>query len=218
MEKLFYLAIVLLLVACQSKKTPDGVVTGKIGEGNVPSETANVNDYTLEAVPGTNWQKATKLDSTGNIVETGFFEDGKKVGTWVNYGKESNLLGAENKRFPSQVATYKDGKLNGIFMQFNEGGQAGLIAYYQNNLLNGNWGKYQFGRASEEAEYKDGKLNGEYKVYELATGRIKTSAEYKNGIQDGYYRNYNDEGQVIAEYLYKDGKAVSGGAVTPGKK
>lgn len=211
MKNSLFLAVALILFACNpAKNKPEGVLTGDIGTGNVVSETVNVDEYKLEEVPGTNWQRAVKLDTAGKVLETGFFEAGKKVGSWVSYE-------GSNKQFPSQVATYKDGKLNGLYIKFNDGGQAGLIAFYQNNLLHGHWGKYQFGRVAEDANYINGKLDGTYNIYTLATGNLQTSAEYKNGIQEGYYRTYTPEGQVTTEYLYKNGEKVSGGVVMPSK-
>lgn len=205
MKNLLYLFIMLFLFACQANNES----ANKASEQNAAAPASNTQDYTLEAVPGTNWQRASKLDAEGNLVETGFFENGKKVGTWVLYEQSK-------KYFPSQLSTYEDGKLNGIHMEFNEGGMIGLIAYYQDNLLHGTWGKYQFGRVAEEAQYKNGKLDGVYNVYTLATGKLQTSAEYKNGVQDGYYRTYNPEGQVTTEYLYRNGERVSGGVPTSG--
>ena len=203
MKNLLLCAAALLLFACNSSNTrPEGDTS----TGNGKQATDRLDGYTVETVPGISWKSAIKKDTAGNVLETGFFEDDKKVGSWVLY---ENI----NKQFPSQISTYKDGKLTGLHIEFSDGGQAGLITYYQNNQLHGHWGRYQFGRVAEEADYKDGKLDGVYKVYTLATGKLQTTAEYKDGVQNGYYRTFTPEGQMTTEYLYKDGKKVSGGVV-----
>lgn len=206
MKNTLFLAALLLACSC-TRTDPQSTP----GDSNVNAKAVQPNEYSLEEVPGTNWQRAVKLDSAGNMLETGYLEEGKKVGSWVFYTHS-------NKQFPSQISTYKEDKLNGLHIDFNEGGQAGLITYYQNNQLHGHWGKYQFGRVAEEADYKNGKLEGVYKIYTLATGALQTTAEYKNGVQDGYYRTYNPDGQITTEYLYKNGERISGGVVNPGSK
>lgn len=207
MKNLLYLLLLLSIVACKKEtESAGGVNIGEIGTNNTAYENVNIADYQLEEVPGTNWQMATKRDTAGNPLETGYFENGKKVGSWLLYEYE-------NTQFPSKLSNYKDGKLNGLHMQMNQGGQLELLAYYQNNNLHGRWGKYRFSRLVEEANYKNGKLDGVFNIYVLASGKLQTSAEYKDGIQDGFYRTYSPNGNITSEYQYKEGKQMGGGAI-----
>jgi len=93
MKNMLFCAVVLLLLSCNKSK-PEGILTGDVGTSNVTPETVNITEYTLEEVPGTNWQKAIKQDTAGKVMETGFFEDSKKVGACVLYEHD-------NKQFPS---------------------------------------------------------------------------------------------------------------------
>lgn len=209
MKNLIYLLLLLVFFSCKkaTSNTATEANAGKIGEGNMTDQQVNISDYKLEDVPFTNWQRAEKRNSAGELLEVGYFENGNKVGSWLLYEHDKKL-------FPSQLSNYKDGKLNGAHLQFNQGGQIELVAYYQDNMLHGQWGKYRFSRLVEEANYKNGKLEGVYNLYEFTTGKLQTAAEYKNGVQEGFYRTYNTTtGRMTAEYTYKNGLKVSGGAV-----
>ena len=183
-----------ILVSCQNSSS------------NKPANTAAIpglSGYTLEKVPGSNWQKATKTDPQGNLLEMGFIDaSGQKTGAWTVYNPV-NL-------FPQKIAHYENGKLHGIYLEFNEGGGVKLLAHYQNDQLHGPWAKYVFSRRLEQANYKNGKLDGEYRLFEIRDGSLQSSAEYKDGVQDGYYRTYSPDGRITTEYMYRDGKQVSG--------
>lgn len=207
MKNLVFLIMLVFLAACSSKnEAPTSTQPEAVSTTPAPGLTPNLKAYELEAVPGTNWQKAIKRDSAGHLLEVGYFENGKKVGSWALYEHAP-------KDFINKLATYKDGKLNGVYMELNGGGQTEMIAYYQDDQLHGYWGKFRFARVLEEANYKNGKLDGVYALYSLQDGRLQTTAEYKNGVQDGYYRTYNTDGVMTTEYLYKNGEKISGGAV-----
>lgn len=195
MKKIVYFFLLLFAVACEN------------GTHTNAASGVNLADYKLEEVPSTNWKRAEKYDSAGNLLEVGYFENGLKTGCWLWYENE-------RKQFPSKLFNYKDGKLNGVHIQFNEGGQTGMIANYQNDQLHGRYSKYLFSRLVEEMNYKNGKLDGVYNIYETTTGKLLTAAEYKAGLQDGFYRTYNTStGEMTSEYIYQNGQKVSGGAI-----
>lgn len=205
MQKFYYLLLLgWLITACNASGPADNSAPNAPSTNSTSYEDVSIDDYTVENVPGTNWQKATKVDTAGNIAEVGYFENGKRVGAWVTFH--------QGKLFPAQLSNYKNGKLNGLHMQFNQGGQTEVIAYYQDNNLHGQWAKFRFSRVLEEAEYKYGKLDGTYRAYNLQDGKLQKTAEYKNGVQDGYYRTFDSDGNMTTEYLYRNGQQISGGA------
>lgn len=201
MKNVLFLLMVWMFVACGQSENAASGEAQQAGS----YEGVNIDDFELEDVPGTNWQKATKYGADGYVVESGYFEGGKKVGTWLTYQAQAKEL------FPRTLSTYVGGVLNGLHMQFGQGGQVELLANYKNNNLHGKYAKYRFGRMLEESEYKDGKLDGVYNVYNVRDGKLRTSAEYKDGVQNGFYRTYNADGEMTTEYMYENGEKVSGG-------
>lgn len=192
MKHLFSFLVLLGLFAC-----------GNGGGTSAPE--FEVTGYAIEKVSGTDLQHATKVDEKGMLLEEGYLRNGKKTGAWVTYDSGSP--------FPRKIENYQNGSYYGSYMEFNERGQLQLLAHYENNKLDGNWGKYSFGRPQEEATYKDGQLDGTYKKYFERDGKLQTTIEYKDGVQDGYYRFYDDGGNIKLEYLYKNGEKVEGGIV-----
>ncbi len=180
----------LLVLSCSQSDIPEG-------------ERVSSDGYLVSSVPGTSIQKVVKRSENGRLLESGFVEDGKKVGTWVTYQEGSN--------FPKTMAGFQNGLYNGPYMEYNNRGQVTLIAHYTNNQLDGPWATYQFGRPTAEATYTEGKLDGVYKEYQPNTGKIQKEMEYKNGVLDGPYRFFDQEGKVTVEYVYKNGKKIEGG-------
>ena len=201
MKNVFLLLIVLALVACEQS---ENAAASQV-ERAESYQGVNIDDFELENVPGTDWQKATKYGPDGNVVESGYFENGRKTGTWLTYQPQSGEL------FPRTLSNYRNGTLYGLHMQFGQGGQIEVVAHYRDNNLHGKYAKYRFGRLLEESTYKNGKLDGVYNVYNVRDGKLRTSAEYKDGVQHGFYRTYNADGEVTTEYTYENGEKVSGG-------
>ena len=55
-------------------------------------------------------------------------------------------------------------------------------------------------------EIKDGVLNGEAKFYEGS--KLRGIAHYKNNILDGEALEFNEQGEVIRKWYYKDGVEI----------
>ncbi|MCI5080207.1 MAG: hypothetical protein MRY78_00870 [Saprospiraceae bacterium] len=193
MRSLFFFLLCFVFFSCNNS-APTGPVM-------------DLSGYDVMDVPGQNLKKVAKKDEAGNLLESGFVENGVKTGTWTTYTTDGP--------FPQKIASYAQGNYNGIYMEFNERGQVEILANYKNNKLHGKWGKYRFGRPEETAVYKEGELHGTYAKYYTRDGKIQNTIEYKDGKQDGYYRFYNEEGEVTLEYMYRDGEKVEGGIVDP---
>ncbi len=192
MKNWFFLLLALSLVAC-------GGNNNKLKNGS--------GGYQLTDVSGSNWQRAMRKDVNGNLLESGFFANGKKAGTWLEY--------APGNEFPTRLISYAEGEFNGLTIQFSNVGQIEIMANYLNNKLDGRWVKYRFARPEEEANYKDGQLDGDVIKYDIRNGQILSSAQYKEGKMHGIYRTYNEAGQITTEYEYRNGQQVRGGIVNP---
>lgn len=201
MERIFFfLVLVCLTLGCN----PSNQGGGQIEQVALPS--FDPNSYMLEDIPGSTMKKAIRRDSIGVLLEEGYLEGEIRQGIWTTYHKGLNV--------PATLTSYIDGSYNGKYLEFNDRGQLTLIATYRNNLLDGPWEVYNFGRVIKSATYLNGKLNGIYREYHPTKMNIlEKEIEYKNGVQDGVYRFYNEEGMITVEYVYRNGKKVSGGIV-----
>ncbi len=161
---------------------------------------ADLSEFEVEAIPGSNIQKVSKLYEDGTTLEVGQLLNGQKFGAWVTYHP--------GKPYPQKLISYVDGLANGPYFEFNNRGQMEVKAFYKNNQLHGPWGTYRFGRAEKEANYKDGKLDGFYREYDTANGNIKKEIGYKDGEMHGKYIYFDDDGNVNLEYTYQNGKKV----------
>ena len=79
---------------------------------------------------------------------------------------------------------YKDGKLEGLWIEWYENGQKKL-----------------------EVTFKDGKEDGLFtKWYD--NGQKGSEGTYKNGKQDGLFTSWYENGQKSEEITYKDGEMI----------
>ena len=192
---LFLAASITVLSACGNGNAGGGAATGQFDSSG----------YATENIPGTSYQRAAKLAADNTLQEEGLLRNGVREGTWVVYHSGGV--------FPEKIISYAEGLYNGPYMEFNDRGQLTLRATYKNNVLDGPWGKYRFGRPEAEANYKNGNFDGAYKEYDGQSGKLIKEINYKDGKQHGMLRFYNDKGEVTLEYEYKDGEKVGGGIV-----
>jgi len=75
---------------------------------------------------------------------------------------------------------FKNGKIDGIYISYNSGG----------NKIS-------------EAIYKEGKVEGKYISY-FNNGKTQEETFYKNGLKQGTWLTYNKKGEKIKEENYKD--------------
>lgn len=196
MKRILFLAAILgLLSACNNGNAGGSAATGQFDSAG----------YTVEDIPGTPYQRVRKLSADNTLQEEGLIRDGVKEGAWVIYH-----AGGE---YPEKAISYAAGMYNGPYMEFSDRGQLALRATYKNNILDGPWGKYRFGRPEAEAYYKDGKFEGIYREYDSSSGKLIKEINYKDGVQHGTLRFFNEEGAVTLEYEYRNGEKVSGGIV-----
>lgn len=191
--RLFFLSLLFLLNACNYG-----------AEKQQNSSSANGNDvvqealFSMEKIPGSSNQIATKKDSVGKVTEVGITDaKGLKNGAWVSYQGEGG--------YPAKIASYVNGVYNGPYFEFDGFGQLLLSASYKNNKLHGTVTKFLNGNLAQESNYKEGILDGIYKEYSRS-GSIQKEINYKNGKLDGLFRYYDESGKVTIEYMYKNGK------------
>lgn len=155
------------------------------------------------------YQHVIKSKPDGKVIEEGMLKNGKRNGTWIVYNDKRPL--------PKSVANFVDDVFTGPYMEYSSTGQLELVARYKNNQLNGKFIRVKNTRLLEEGFYIDGQIDGNYKKFYPNKDVLQQENGYKVGVLHGTTKYYNEEGQVVMEYEYKDGEKISGGMVTPGQ-
>jgi antitoxin component YwqK of YwqJK toxin-antitoxin module len=176
-----------------------GQVTTYYENGNVTSR----GDYVRGAPHG----KWTFWYEGGGILREGEFDSGKMIGTWREYFPNGK---------PSYETLYKDTLVYAMAQWDSEGNQL---------VKNGNGTSVTYSDAGEklsEGTVKSG-LNDGVWTYWYNDGKLKEMGSYKDGVYslvnswdpggqalvsngNGYHKSYDDNGVVLAECMYRNGK------------
>lgn len=99
--------------------------------------------------------------------------------------------------------------LSGKLEQLDKDGNVILRSYYKNGYKEGITTEYNEGKIFRKSYYKKGLKNGEDKEF-FKNNIINISANYKDGMLSGSVERYNEEGDLIGRFRYKDGYLVKG--------
>lgn len=160
--------------------------------------------FSEEKLPGSDLTYVCRKFSDGGIIEEGYVQNGVKTGNWILYHSDTRHMKTMNN--------YLKGKLNGPQYEYNRRGNVDLRTTYQNGELSGLYIEYSNGRLKKEITYKNGKINGYIKEFNNRE-KLFRFTEYQDNALHGKAITYNEEGKIIMEYLYKNGKKISGGLV-----
>ena len=78
----------------------------------------------------------------------------------------------------------------------------------QENLTGTLTAYYKDGSTEAEVPYQKGEVNGTYKLYYPQNKGIHIEAGVKGDVYDGEFKEYGENGRVIMETTYQDGKIV----------
>lgn len=125
----------------------------------------------------------------GKLESKGFFIDKKRVGKWVYFFENGNMMSEE---------IYNNGQLEGKVVNYYPNKKPTEITFYKSGVKEGLSQKFSSdGVLIEEVTYKNGKLNGLAKYFEL-NGNLKEKGLYKDGKRFGKWEFYMD-GEVAEE-------------------
>lgn len=137
----------------------------------------------------------------GTVKVSGEVMNGVKESSWVENHPNSEL--------PHFIIQYKDGKKNGLYLEFDKQGNIIKKIDYKNDLIDGLncvWNKG--GRLSVKQEYKEGQLDGQSMIY-YDNGFIQEESNYKEGKRHGmtFWYSYADkmQGPKAVMYTYQNG-------------
>ncbi len=200
MKNLFLLtSFMLFLISC-------GGNGASSPNSNVQS--IDLTGFVVTDLPG-GYQRVVKSNAEGKILEEGVLKNGKRNGTWVVY--------QDRKPTPKSIANFIDDQYSGVYMEFANTSQLELICSYKANQLDGKFIRLKNTRILEEGTYIDGQIDGNYKKFYPNKDVVQQENNYKMGKLHGKSNYYNEAGQLIMEYDYKDGEKISGGMVDVSK-
>ena len=118
--------------------------------------------------------------------------DGKNVGEWLFYGNEGFLMAEGNFN--------DNGERHGDWKWFYDNGQTKEIASYKNGKLNGeNFLYFEDGTPYIYANYTEDEFDGLYQYY-LKNGALAQKKFFKNGNLNGLYTSYFKVGESLPEF------------------
>ena len=104
---------------------------------------------------------------------------------------------------------YKDGKLDGKWVDWYENGQKRTEFTYKDGKEHGLstiW--YENGEKVSEETFKDGEEDGVSTGW-YENGQKEYEGTYKDGKEGGLWTEWHDDGQKRAEFTYKGGEVIS---------
>lgn len=126
--------------------------------------------------------------------EKGWYEQNIKTGEWRCFESPSRLI---------ERATYKDGKLHGLFESYFPDGTVKEVGRYVDGEKQGEWTTYSaFGKVLKESKFDQGQPIGLWKEF-YDNGQLRIIKEYDatgSGVEKQFYEN----GKKKAEGTYVD--------------
>jgi antitoxin component YwqK of YwqJK toxin-antitoxin module len=148
-----------------------------------------------------------KLDKNGNIIATGHYKNGKKIGFWKEWYtiKDGEWHFWYEKGVPKKECNYNSGKLEGEFSSWFANGQLENVGNYKNGEIKGEWRYYdKNGKLLAHFNY-DGEIWADknldvsrYRNGDLIP-EVKDPQEWKN-LTTGAWCYYNNDPKYGAIY------------------
>ena len=157
---------------------------------------------------GNNVIKVGKYTSDRVPLEKGYLSNGIRNGIWTIHWPENGRI--------KILTPYVNDKKNGEQLEFNNRGQVETKSTFVNDVLNGYYATYKFGRTEMDCYFKNGQYHGDYKEYFKSgskAGALQKLVQYKDGKQHGKLSYFDEDGNLKMEYIYKNGEKISGGIV-----
>jgi len=190
-----FLLFIILISAISCKDTQ--------GHKQVSGPRIDLNGYDVETV--NDLQIAIKRSSDGLLSEKIYLKDGVPHGAWITYHPDS--------QHPASMVTYVDGKQHGPSLTMERRGSLETYEEYAENVLEGIAGTYLKGYPTIITEFKQGEKHGTSKTFFRYKNDVQKIVQYKEGQIHGKFRQYNEDGTLLLDYTYDQGKKVDGGTV-----
>lgn len=156
----------------------------------------------------TNRSEAIYYHENGLIMSKGIYKDLKKDSIWMNYGPSGRLSNKETykndlldgkktvfyvpedpedkSQLVMSISNYKEGKMDGEYAEYFEGGSLKVKGAYVMDRKSGLWVSYD------------------------VTGSKMTEETYRNGLKHGWCMAFDESGKVVGKQYYLDGRHIQG--------
>lgn len=143
------------------------------------------------------------LDSTVNA----FYENGnpKYTFTYVMGARTGLSLSYFNNGNVEQKVNLVDEKPDGIMETYYEAGNIRMVTSYKQGIRNGQFLRYHLnGTIAEESYFRDGIQDSVSYYWDNVFGSIMKIENYKMGLKEGPWVAFNEIGDTLSLYTYKD--------------
>lgn len=136
----------------------------------------------------------------GALRTEGYFEGGKKSGTWKRYAADGTL---------TEINTYKDDELNGVTKLFHSNGALRMLINVKEGKRHGEVREYtEAGALVNLSIYDEGDLiEKRYSYHRRGEESVEYEVDYKDGDVDGKVVRYYPDGKIREERTYKEGES-----------
>ncbi|MEN8248218.1 MAG: hypothetical protein ABFS32_04755 [Bacteroidota bacterium] len=186
MIRLFTISVLAFFMACSNGNNNSLSDEGEM----VPLLPA---DAQLEPLnDGSGLVKAT-VYAGERIIEQGYYLNGYRVGVYTTFFPKNE--------FVESMTGYVNGKKQGQSTLLDDRGQVQEVFTYNNDVLHGQYIKFNRTRLKEKKDYVNGMLEGKVEKF-YANGKIMERSLYKAGKLHGVSRWYDQQGKntIASEY------------------
>ena len=137
-------------------------------------------------------------DTNGSMSSKGFYNDkGEREDEWTWYHDNGTIR---------EIATYKDGKLNGKNKLYYDNGKPYILGTSKNDEYEGEYKYYiQTGGLKQKKYFKDGKLDGKYLAFfDVGESLIEYETDYKEDIINGDFKEYYANGDLFSVIQFEN--------------
>ncbi len=136
--------------------------------------------------------------SNGNPKYVHNYDKGVMVGELITYYKNGNI---------EQKTMLKNEKPHGLMLTYYEAGNLRMQTNHNEGIRDGQFLRYHLtGLIAEEGYYKNGFQDSISRYWDNVFGTLMKEEYYKMGKKEGCWVTYNEAGDTLTVYNYKDDK------------
>jgi antitoxin component YwqK of YwqJK toxin-antitoxin module len=145
-----------------------------------------------------------KLNGTSVVFFDSTYRKEREI-THINNVVDGKYILFENnpKNDTIYMEEYKNGKPNGVKIEYYENSKRAKIVRYKDGLLDGAHQTYApNGKIEVDYYYRDGKKHGKWKIF-YPDGKEARVEEWNNGLKNGEFRTSDEQGKIVNQAFFK---------------